>query len=369
VSKEFLENINGPLMTALIWGPTCEEEFVYAVGDWEEESQEDEDDAQQNIAEEDDRFVQQMIPTVRVTTERKAIAQYGELTQEVHGTSGESLASVMDRHQTPLLLTWEYAPDSFESPDDFLATSSLFVNFVRAFSFSLWKEQDLAFGVSENELFWLCDSQKRTWKSQTSDINLNHYALIEDQTTIRFDREQVTSALELAWSLYITTLVEETELKDPQIKSNVREVGLESTMWRFMHLVNAARQEPMLPYRIVAYSTALECLLTRDAGDVAHTVAERAALLVCAEASPDESLQLYKRLKNCYNIRSRFVHGGFLGRRSEVFREAAVLLDATLRRLLVSDEEGFRHAFLFEQMTASEFNDTFLRKLFGDKSA
>ena len=366
MSKEFLDDIDGHLVSALIWGPTCDEEFSYAVGDWED-SYEEIIGTDRKASHEDDRFLKQMFPIARISTEEETISRYGELTKEMHGREDESLKSVIEAHRTPLLLSWKYDQDSFESAEEFSVCAGLFDNFVRAFSFSMWKSQDLNFGIREYDLFWAGDSQDKAWEYQSSEHILDHYALDRDRITINFDREQITSALELAWNLYHDTLMEEHELGDSRASFNVMEVGIHGTMGRFMHLVNTARQEVMLPYRIAAYFTALECLLTRDASDVAHTVAERASLLMCEGALPQESVQLYKRLKNCYNIRSRFVHGGFLGRRSEVFRESAEFLDTTLRQLLVSDEGGFRHQFLFERMTSAKFNDIFLLKLFGDR--
>jgi hypothetical protein len=49
---------------------------------------------------------------------------------------------------------------------------------------------------------------------------------------------------------------------------------------RVWHLIHTARQEHLLPYRIVHYVTALERLLSRDNAELSHKIAERGALLL-----------------------------------------------------------------------------------------
>jgi hypothetical protein len=141
----------------------------------------------------------------------------------------------------------------------------------------------------------------------------------------------------------------------------------EGRLFRAIHLVNSARAEGVLPYRIAAFFTALECILTRDAGEIAHTVAERVAVL--SQISPKERIALYTMIKKYYNIRSRFIHGGRVDLQPQVFVEAAQFLDSTLRQLFRTSDNGFVHNFLFEPMSTSEFNAVFLSKLFGEEQS
>jgi len=64
---------------------------------------------------------------------------------------------------------------------------------------------------------------------------------------------------------------------------------------------------PYADQAFVSLMTAVEALLSTDVGEIAHTVAERAAVLLARKGN--ERLDVYRRTKRLYDVRSRLVHG------------------------------------------------------------
>ncbi len=64
---------------------------------------------------------------------------------------------------------------------------------------------------------------------------------------------------------------------------------------------------PYADQAFVSLMTAVEALLSTDTGEITHAVAERAALLLARRG--EERLEIYKRTKRLYGVRSHLVHG------------------------------------------------------------
>ena len=94
---------------------------------------------------------------------------------------------------------------------------------------------------------------------------------------------------------------------------------------------------------MVFYCIALEALFSRGQGELAHQVAERAALFVGVPSA--RSLEVFRAVKQAYNLRSKIVHGDVLkSAKIEQLKEAARACDDILRSAeerLIEDQEAF----------------------------
>lgn len=96
-----------------------------------------------------------------------------------------------------------------------------------------------------------------------------------------------------------------------------------------------ARQHTFLPLKISLYISVLECLFTKDSGEVVHKISERTAFYI--GETPDERLDLFRSVKKAYGVRSKFFHGQPLEKNSgehNVLQAVSENLDEILRKVL-----------------------------------
>ena len=104
---------------------------------------------------------------------------------------------------------------------------------------------------------------------------------------------------------------------------------------RALEFVTAARGSANLAVKIANYCSAMETLLTTDAAELAHKLAERAALFL-GERGHDRRM-VFATVKRAYNIRSKTVHGDALApKQLDDLPALSVECDNLLRALLNS---------------------------------
>ncbi len=122
--------------------------------------------------------------------------------------------------------------------------------------------------------------------------------------------------------------------------------GLRSNRYqRARSILDNARTENYAPARISAYTIILEAFFSTNNNEVATQVSQRIANFLCE--SRDEKIELYKFIKEVYNIRSLYVHGEKLtikyGKKGLAFLiNMSTRLDSILRKIfmkIISDEE------------------------------
>lgn len=81
---------------------------------------------------------------------------------------------------------------------------------------------------------------------------------------------------------------------------------------RAFHLLNMARREQTLVFRIANYTSVIECLLSTSPNSSSNQISTRAALLI--RNSYEDRMQLIRFLKQMYAIRSSAYHGSTLSK-------------------------------------------------------
>lgn len=111
---------------------------------------------------------------------------------------------------------------------------------------------------------------------------------------------------------------------------------------RAFYFLMLARDESVLPIKIMNYCSVLECLFTSDSSEVTHKVSERFARFM--GSSFDERKRYFKLVKDLYKIRSKAVHGQVVRETPEQMRELLKEIDNATRTMFVghfTEEEKY----------------------------
>jgi hypothetical protein len=76
---------------------------------------------------------------------------------------------------------------------------------------------------------------------------------------------------------------------------------------RTLQFANRAQKTAMLAEKITFYCTALEALFSTSQNELTHQVAERVAVIAGSDRA--DRLPTYRFIKECYTLRSKYIHG------------------------------------------------------------
>ncbi|MEO6287539.1 MAG: hypothetical protein ABIN80_23340 [Dyadobacter sp.] len=97
-------------------------------------------------------------------------------------------------------------------------------------------------------------------------------------------------------------------------------------------LVTQARLSQYIPIKLAFYVIALECLFSSDdKSEVNHKVSERVSYFI--GNSPEERIELFKKTKKLYDVRSKFVHGQSIKSAIKDLSILSIEIDEILRRI------------------------------------
>jgi len=132
---------------------------------------------------------------------------------------------------------------------------------------------------------------------------------------------------------------------------------------RFVYFLSAARCANDLGVKVSLYMTCLEIMFATEAAELTHRLSERVAFFLRNDSG--ERLELYKRLKEAYNIRSKVIHGSVMSEKTQMqLPEVATDIDELLRQLILKilADEADRRIF---DMDNSKLDDYFARLTMG----
>lgn len=100
---------------------------------------------------------------------------------------------------------------------------------------------------------------------------------------------------------------------------------------RSTYFLSAARGSADLGLRVAYYCSAFEAMFASSTQELSHQLAERAAAFLVDD--PESRLEIYRRIKKAYSVRSQVVHGGRVKPSKQAdFRQASLELDDLFRR-------------------------------------
>ncbi len=106
-------------------------------------------------------------------------------------------------------------------------------------------------------------------------------------------------------------------------------------IFRAMLTLRSARKEAFLPIRISYYVMVLECLFNTGKDEITHKISERTAQYLGGSISNKQDI--FKKVKEAYNIRSKFVHGQTLSKSEHTYEKlvkTSEIIDSFLREIL-----------------------------------
>jgi hypothetical protein len=97
----------------------------------------------------------------------------------------------------------------------------------------------------------------------------------------------------------------------------------------FSH-IGRAQGTTLFSEKITFYCSALEALFATQQAELSHQITERVALI--SSPDPEQRMQKYRFLKECYSFRSKYIHGSPLSDIGDVkMAEMSTKLDAAVR--------------------------------------
>lgn len=119
---------------------------------------------------------------------------------------------------------------------------------------------------------------------------------------------------------------------------------------RAIILLTIAQMSKLKPMKIAAYIPILECLFCQSEGsEISHKVAERCAYYL--ENTKEARLKIFERIKEAYDVRSKFLHGAKLTEKSkkhhvienqiEICKNIEQIVRKTLTKVIMQDSEKF----------------------------
>ena len=131
-----------------------------------------------------------------------------------------------------------------------------------------------------------------------------------------------------------------------------------------VNFLQQARSTPDIGFKIASYCSLFEALLSTTNVELSHQMAERAAFYLRIE--PQERLELYKNLKQAYNVRSKVVHGDYISKRDmSMLGEIAHRCDSTARELLSKYFYDEEFSAAIDDLSNEQLDKFFLHTIFG----
>lgn len=212
---------------------------------------------------------------------------------------------------------------SIRECDDELMINDMLLDFLRdvqSFLAEIWMLQDNSVNCQQGFAFWQKPDHAAVnclpvynSDSYGADINLKLSAdAIESM---------VKSPLVLVFAVHEQEIPTQTSLRKSRGRVNVAMVHLQ-----------AARNYRDLGFKISCYCSLFEAIFSVDTVELAHQLSERLAFFIGDTA--EERLELYKRTKKAYGVRSKAVHGDVLDKSISELSELSNHCDQIARKAL-----------------------------------
>lgn len=126
-----------------------------------------------------------------------------------------------------------------------------------------------------------------------------------------------------------------TEQKDSKVEMRIL---------RSIAFINESKKTNNPHVRIAFMVMALECLLANSKGESVTNTALKTAFLKCLFDSKSDFNEIYRFIKDCYNIRSNFVHGTIFEEKEETVKDLSKKFELLLKELIKKtlDSTDFR---------------------------
>lgn len=202
---------------------------------------------------------------------------------------------------------------------------------IRALLEFLWVVRDNAVNC-EMCIFGWWDEAFQQWKTPVG-ISPTQYVSMADggghRTITSFTKSEIETVAGYMQGVTALNPITHLHASAFKTKTHIDRVNLGR------YLVHHARSIRDITGKISLYCSAFEALLTTSASEVSHQLAERVALLI--EDDPDRRMEVYRSMKEIYDVRSKMMHGKFPKLRTDRrIEDVAQQCDEYLRKIIWS---------------------------------
>lgn len=125
--------------------------------------------------------------------------------------------------------------------------------------------------------------------------------------------------------------------------------------------LQSLRATVLLPQKIALYIPVFECLFSTDSNEITHKVSERVAQYIGSDKM--DKLEIFKTVKECYDLRSKFFHGSPLSKKhntKEKQKELAKKIDSICRKVFLKAITHDSEVFKSDDKKLSDFFDSLI---------
>jgi hypothetical protein len=214
---------------------------------------------------------------------------------------------------------------SLDMPDDMtpLEYLDLRIAQLQSFQFAMWLAKDHSVNT---EMSYLTYQLPDSW-GITSNFRAVQYRNAHGKAeVVQLTREHLKGIRNL-WLTAFSPQVDITRRNTQMRTDSTREE-------RAIFFIDLARSESDLAIKITLYCSAFETLLSTSQTELAHQLSERISFFLARNKS--ERHQIYKDVKDAYNVRSKIVHGATLSaQKISQLPEISCRCDSHIRQLMI----------------------------------
>ncbi|OJE45030.1 hypothetical protein BAQ49_07695 [Bacillus proteolyticus] len=255
--------------------------------------------------------------------------------------------------------------DKSESEKQALTLIALQKFHTQTFLTTLWLIKDNS--VNTNNFFWWDYETKHVIGDFPKILFSNSKGEYIDTT---FSAEEIKQALELQKTVikYTSNRKHDNE-ENPSIGAELSAINNfskrnsvfdDDRISRAFKMTISARSQSFLPAKIASYISAIEALISSNRESLSMQVSERVPKVI--GGSLEEKLVIHDKLKDAYNIRSKYVHGDkFPEKVAKRLEEVSEDIDGVLRSLLIKIINNYEEIKDYNENTMTKwYKETFM---------
>jgi len=234
--------------------------------------------------------------------------------------------------------TYLYQKVTFEDKERIFDDESTRIHFldyqlskVQAFLNMLWLVKDNGITVENGFLHIKHEDNGNSISSNGLFVSPSNS--LGEKEIVTFTKEEIDLAIKYYKTLDFTEVnerlnkgIEKLRTENPLLKKYNR-------LERALYFIQVARNESVLPIRIMHYCTILETLFSTDNREISHQVSERFARFLGENS--EERKGLFKLVKTAYSVRSKAVHGQPVNQDLKTLKNISMDIDCSLRKFFI----------------------------------
>ncbi|MCI0530984.1 MAG: hypothetical protein L0Y74_03425 [candidate division Zixibacteria bacterium] len=281
-----------------------------------------------------------IIPSLRISNDRT-------IAKDVLDSAGTLRQLIGEIEYHDLLKEGAFVYGSTEVEENTAVNNVTVVNnylmIVQGFINELWLVKDNSVDTERGFAWFIDKNSSLPQVHASSNFRKIAFSRADGKTsTTNFTREEIRSVRHLGRTIFSLDSegipLEKWDVLKPH-PSKPKSIADWNRFERVRIALQQTRSESDLPLKILGYCICFETLLSTDAFEIAHKIAERRACLL--GDTTEKRLRIYNTIKQAYDVRSRTVHGAVTKKQPQDLISISEACDDLLRKLLTKIIEDF----------------------------